>query len=356
MPDKPSLIMITQRLFYDDPFFGYNVKLIESLSRKTEHLYVLPLYGESMDHLDNVTVKPFGKSSDESRVTKLFRLYRHFLTITIGSSIEGLFIHQNQLYAPALAWSRLYFWKPFVLFKAHGQLPWNIRLALPFISKVLTSAEEGFDYPTSKKRIIGQSIDTDLFDRKSLPDTETFGIISIGRISPIKGYEVLIDAFSKAKASLETPLELTIVGEPATDNDENYLEDLKSQVTNLGLQDQVQFTGGVQYESIPELLGKNDLFVNSSVGESALDKVVLEAMSVGRPIVTTNPNFKPLLEEQFPKTLCRRDDSDALADSITYWVNQPGGKRKQTGEKLRALVEEKHSMDHFTDSIVEEFE
>lgn len=105
--------------------------------------------------------------------------------------------------------------------------------------------------------------------------------ISVGRLHPHKGFDLLIDAFSKVHAS--TPnVKLWIVGE-GTEK-----ETLNQQIERLDLKGSVTLTSSVQNPYA--LLKQADIFVLSSRLEG-WPLVLMEAMAVGLPCIAfTCPN------------------------------------------------------------------
>lgn len=352
---KPSLALITQRLFRDDWILGWTVPLVERLAERTDRLFVFPLYGEPLPELDNVVVEPFGGDDDDSRWRKLWRLEKSLFRRVTSDRVDGLFIHQNHLYAPALYWSKLFLDGPTVLFRAHGQLPWSIRLGVPFVDTVLTSSPESFDYDTDKKEVLSQPIDLERFRLREFPEGETFRIVSAGRISPIKGYEVLIRALRRVREQMEREVTLTIYGEAATDGDEEYRRMLEELVREKGLGNVVTLAGSVPYGEMPEVYRDAHLFANTPVEDSALDKVVLEAMAVGRPVLTTNPKFTDILEPVSANCLAERNDPEDVAGHIVNWVSLSEKERSRVGRQCRRIIEERFSLNHFADEVVKLF-
>lgn len=316
-----------------------------------DHVHVFPLYGEEFSEWSNVTVKPIGRDQSESRVKKIIRLERYFADLLMKNSVDGLFVHQNHFYPVLLAWTRCFFQGPTVLFRAHGQLPWSIRLGLPFVDKVLTSTEGAFDYPTPKREVLSLPIDLEMFTPTSPPDSDTFKIVATGRISPIKGYELLIDA-TKILLAQDYNIEVEHYGAPAREEDKDYLKGLEDKLDKLNLNDHFHFRGKVPYERIPEVLSENHMLVNSPVERSALDQVVLEAMASSLVVLSTNPLYKPIFEGVSEKLYVPGENGEILADRIRFWIDRPSGRRQDVGKQLRQVIEDDFSLDYFADRLV----
>jgi glycosyltransferase involved in cell wall biosynthesis len=248
---------------------------------------------------------------------------------------------------------------PVVLFKAHGHLPWSVRLCLPFIDRVVTSSQKGFAIDTPKRVVLGQAIDCGLFRPPEVfggrPRGEAPRLCSAGRISPAKGYETLIAAAARLAGEGWRTLAVDIYGACATREDEAYLAGLRAQVERLGLTGQVRFRGPVPHARLPERLAECDLFVNLSATDS-LDKAVLEAMACERPVLSSNLSCRELLEAHSPLLGFDRGDDAALAARIKALWSLPGAELARLGRGLRETVARDHGLGRFMDRLIGLFE
>jgi glycosyltransferase involved in cell wall biosynthesis len=103
-------------------------------------------------------------------------------------------------------------------------------------------------------------------------------LVAIGRLSPEKGFALLIEAFAQAKASLGGAHRLVIVGEGPQRGA------LTQQIAALGLRDDVTLAGYL--DGADRLLSTAAGFVMSSFTEG-MPLVLLEAMQWGVPVVAT---------------------------------------------------------------------
>lgn len=111
-------------------------------------------------------------------------------------------------------------------------------------------------------------------------DKQFYNYVAIGRLHPIKGYDVLIRAFSKV-VGVHEKVRLYIIGGGL---DTLYFEKIKNMVNALSIADNVFFEG---FQSNPyKYLYNADAFVLSSIKEG-LPNVLLEALYLGIPVVAT---------------------------------------------------------------------
>ena len=141
---------------------------------------------------------------------------------------------------------------------------------------------EHFGIPLAKMILIYNPMDVErvrhLADAGENPLTDPGPhLVAVGRLWRQKGFDVLLDALALVRNLL--PAKLTILGEGPLELD------LKAQSERLGLSGAVQFVG-FQPNPYP-YLKHADMFVLSSRYEG-LPNVVLEALSLGTPVVATD--------------------------------------------------------------------
>ncbi|MDI6591320.1 MAG: glycosyltransferase family 4 protein [Patescibacteria group bacterium] len=151
-----------------------------------------------------------------------------------------------------------------------------------YLKKIITN---GWQIPEDKVTVIYNAVE-DFFSNFSKREAkQKIGIegdiiLSIGRLMPWKGFKTLIEIMPDLLK--ENPnFRLVIVGEgPEKIN-------LKSQISNLKLNEKIKLVGNVNHSEIPLYLKAADLFVLNS-GYEGLSHVILEAMQAELPIITTD--------------------------------------------------------------------
>ena len=140
-----------------------------------------------------------------------------------------------------------------------------------------------------KIQVISPGVDLDLFRpmqrvqaRQSLGVTEKNVILYVGRIEPLKGVDILLNAVALLEDKADTRL-LVVGGNPGQDDE---LTRLKSLTAQLGIADMVTFTGAVRHTELPKYYGAADVFVLPSHYES-FGLAALEAMASGVPVVAS---------------------------------------------------------------------
>lgn len=148
----------------------------------------------------------------------------------------------------------------------------------------------------------------------SITDKEKINIVMVGWIRNIKQQHIVIDSFAKLK---NNRLTLNLIGGIY---DKKYYEYLKSKISENKLENNVKFLGEVN--EIDKILNNMDIFVLASEAE-ALPTVLIEAMEMGLPVISSNCEFGPseILEHGKYGSLFEVGDSNKLSEIITDIIN-----------------------------------
>jgi glycosyltransferase involved in cell wall biosynthesis len=147
------------------------------------------------------------------------------------------------------------------------------------------------------------------------PAGEGPAIVACGRLTEQKGFDVLLDAFARVRAA--RPARLWLVGEGP------LRAQLQAQAERLGIADAVWFAG---FQPNPyRLMANADVFALSSRWEG-FGNVVVEAMAVGTPVVSTRCPHGPdeIIADGRDGLLVPVGDPGALADGLLRVLGDAG--------------------------------
>jgi glycosyltransferase involved in cell wall biosynthesis len=233
---------------------------------------------------------------------------------------------------------------------AHGSISSSLERAANCVDVIFTSSKEGFRLKSEKVRVIGQAIDLSIFPLRSAGPTHLH-IGVVGRISARKGCHLCITALKALIDTYKIPATLEFIGAPLTSADADYLTELSSQIKTLGLESAVTFTAPLPLDQLGSVFNRCTLLLNlSSTG--SMDKVVLEALASGCPVLTSNEAFKELLAT-FPQMYLSNTTPESVAKAL---IELYAHAKKLNPLTLRALIEETHDLKGYALRIVREME
>jgi glycosyltransferase involved in cell wall biosynthesis len=201
-------------------------------------------------------------------------------------------------------WSRLrricYPWADMIVGQSAGACAWlanNIgKVSLVVIPNPVYNPDEISDGGKMLQEIPNKS------------DTTMQTVVAMGRLSPEKGFDMLLRSFARIPKAQPT-WSLVIFGE----GDER--SSLARLARQLGIADRVFFPGLVQNPM--QLMGQADLFVLSSRFEG-FPNVLLEAMASGLPVISFDCPIGPreIIRDGIDGVLVPPENIDALAEAM----------------------------------------
>jgi glycosyltransferase involved in cell wall biosynthesis len=219
-----------------------------------------------------------------------------------------------------------------------SQNGWRLRSFLSNCIAIQNSNMKKEFYPNVQKtKLVPRGVDISEFypvapDEKlraelGIPDS-TKVILNVANMAPVKGLEILIEAFSNIS---DMDVVLFLVG----DNKNSYGEKLVKLVKKLNLEDKVIFPG--KRLDIVRFLSIADLFVLTSRKEGS-SVALLEAMAVGVPVLGTKvPGILDQLNN-FPQLLVPYGDVDILSEKLRSILGMNGTELKTLKNNLISEV------------------
>ncbi|MFH1776831.1 MAG: glycosyltransferase family 4 protein [Candidatus Omnitrophota bacterium] len=208
-----------------------------------------------------------------------------------------------------------------------------------FLNSKVQSTGDFFD----KTVIIPHGVDIKMFSpdisgnsiRKKYALENNLVIMTLSRLHPIKGIDLVIDAFSNVVKQVENA-RLLIVG---TGEDEN---ELKEKVRKLQIGEKVVFTGWVSHQESPGYYAACDVFVMSGRNylgrEEGQPFSSLEASACGKPVVGLAVGGIPeVVIDNYNGFLVNPKSTEELIQKLEYLLFHPE-ERKRLGENGVSFV------------------
>lgn len=343
------IALVTPLVDPADPLLGFIHTWVSRLAARVDHLTVLQLWRSEPPLPRNVTLHSLDRNGPGGKPAVLARLTTTLARLCWSRQVDGVITHMGPIFAvcaaPVVRAARI----PLALWYAHGAVSPMLRLAHALVDRAGTSTADGFRISSRKLTITGQGIDTDRFAPG--PARNDHRIVSIGRISPVKHYEVIIEAMARLRARGLDDARLRIVGGASLPAELAYRDRLQALVRERALVDQVEIIPGVPHHEVAAEYQQATLFASCSQTGS-LDKAILEAASSGAVPITTNPAlhafFGALREDHMPAA----NEADSVAHMLEMWLQRPSNDRHQRAMALRERVIREHGVDHLADEMV----
>lgn len=348
-----KLLFLTQTLDRQDAVLGFVSRWIQGFAKHCESVRVIALeVGDTSDLPANVDWREVGRKGKLLRYLR----YRKFLNEAMQQdgfgTVLGHMVPRYNLLAsgPARRAGTDEF-----LWYTHAGVDDRLRKAVGLVQKVFTATEESLRVETSKKVVTGHGIDLDHFAHDKAPEMSPRRLLSVGRLTPRKDPLSILRALAVlVEEGLD--LQLDLVGAGLTESDDDYATEVSDSILRLGLQGRVQLHGAVPYVDIAPYYQRASLVVNASLTGS-LDKVTLEGMASGRPVVSCNDTAPALfaeLDDEAGPLYFKGGDVPALTDCLRTLLQKTQAQRDELGMRLRDIVARDHEVDVLMGRLVNE--
>jgi len=334
-----KLLIITQVIDTEHPILGFFHNWVKEFSKHYDSVEVICLEAGKYDLPKNVRVHSLGKESGANKFTYLLRFYS--LVWSLRKDYDHVFVHMNQIYVllGGLLWQAI--GKKVGFWYAHGHMSLSVKFACLLSNKIFTSTESGFRYDTKKKTVVGQGIDVERFKCVQKSTSDILQLVYVGRMSPIKGIDVLLEAV-KLLRERNISFHLSLIGSATTPKESLYLEELREIVKNKNIESFVTFVGQIPNNELPQHLCRSDIFINPS-STGSLDKTGVEAMSSELVVLTCNEAYQEVLGNLTNELMFEKGNATAIADKVMEYHDAE--KRRIIGAQLREIVVRDHSIE-----------
>jgi len=356
-----KLLFLTQVVDAQDAVLGFVPRWIQGFARECERVRVVALEAGDVSTLPaNADVRVVGRKGTISRWLR----YRAILSEALEKDgFDTVLAHMVPRYAllarrPARrAGAKLHLWY------THAGVDGRLRRAVRAVDKVFTASPESLRVETEKRVVTGHGIDLLHFSNGPLGERSAGEssparpprILAVGRLTPRKDPLTVIDSAAILVARGHD-VHLDLVGAGLTEADKGYLRTVEDEIRLGSLEGRVHRAGNVPYRDVPAYYRGATLVVNASLTGS-LDKVVLEAMAMGRPVVSCNEAALPLFAELGSRSemlAFEPGNAAQLADRIEVLLGLTQPERDALGGRLRAIVARDHEVDALVKRLVAE--
>lgn len=199
-----------------------------------------------------------------------------------------------------------------------------------------------------KLRIVHCGLDPE-FHAVDAPPPTGKRLLCIGRMTEQKGHLLLIEA--AAQVARQVPdFELVLAG------DGELRATIEERIRQLGLERNVRITGWISSDTVRQELLAARALVLASFAEG-LPVVIMEAMALGRPCVSTCiAGIPELIRDGENGWLLPAGDPDALAEAMLACLRLDDAELARVGQRARASALERHDIDREAAKLVALFQ
>ncbi|MEK7546290.1 MAG: glycosyltransferase family 4 protein [Patescibacteria group bacterium] len=349
-----KLLIVAQVADRDDDVLGAFHQWIARFAEVFDSVDVICLRKGAIALPANVRVHSLGKEEKPSRWRYVSRFYRY--AFGLRKDYDVVFVHMNPEYVVLMGLFWRLMGKTVFLWYAHKKGGFLRTLALAFLDRVVSVSKESFVDNASKKFIaVGHGIDPDVYRCDAPVAGGRKIILSVGRLSHVKEYDLLIDAIALLKRRrTQADFFVRLVGGPANPEDVAYVARLKEKIARLGLAGLFEFAGPMPNKDILPQLCAASSFVSMQDGGGA-GKSFLEAMSCGVPTVVRTPVFNDLFGPWLPSLYYDGTPED-FAAKLDACLSLGEADRARMGATLRNIVVERHDLKKLVRRLKDEYE
>jgi colanic acid/amylovoran biosynthesis glycosyltransferase len=198
-------------------------------------------------------------------------------------------------------------------------------------------------------RVVHCGLEPGYFPTSPPPPTAAPRLVCVGRLSAQKGQLLLLDAVRQLRDAGES-FQLVLAG------DGEMRGELERYIGQHGLESHVSITGWISGERVKQELLAARAMVLGSFAEG-LPVVIMEAMALGRPVITTSiAGIPELVRHGVDGWLVPAGDTEALAAAIRTALHTPAERLSDMGAEANARVRARHDIDHEAARLVHIFQ
>ena len=270
----------------NSPIFSHQRENVAELSRYFQEVIVLTGQpGETLSH-GNISIRSYNWKPGH-KIKSVSRFIWIYWKTIVEFRPNVIFSHMTEVQSALVAPMTKLFKIHHYLWYAHAHNSIYLRWCHIWCDGIITSTKNSCPIVSEKVHYVGQSIDLTKFKRRVLNYSSSQNFVHVGRLDISKNIEMIVESF--LTSTKDTSSSLTFIGESTTKLDEEYSLALKQKYLQEFAKRDVVFFGPISRDLLPDKLAEFDCFIHAFKG--SLDKSVLEATSVGLPVITINSGF-----------------------------------------------------------------
>jgi glycosyltransferase involved in cell wall biosynthesis len=338
-----KLLIITQKMDCEDPVLGFFHHWVEKLAERFEKTTVICLQKGTVNLPPDIAVWSLGKEIKQSRLSYLLNFFRCIWVLR--KSYDAVFVHMNPVYIVLGGMCWLLLGKKYYLWYNHSYGNFLTWLAAAMAHNVFYTSPFSYTARFKHGRRMPAGIDTELFSRNTGIIRQPRSILYLGRISPIKKVDVLIQA-AELLNKRAGDFTLCIAG-GAEKQFADYYNSITALAESPACSGRIRFMGEIPNYRAAEVYNGNEVLVNLSPS-GLFDKTVLEAMACEALVIASSEAFREFLPLE---CLFAEGNAEDLAEKLHYLINLPQEAKQAYGNRFRQYIIERHDLTLLTKEL-----
>ncbi len=285
---KLNLYLFNLSTDQNDPILNFGWNWITEFSNYYQEVFVFTTHKGEIDTNNQVKITELDGGTCVKRIKAVLRLMKVLIMIMKDRNQALVFHHMSVNTAVILGLPLRLIGVKQGLWYSHSANNWKIRLSTIFVSTVFSSSESAFPIRSKKVCYLGHGVPIGKYFQNPARTSEVAKkIVSIGRITPIKKLENIINAIAEANI---LPKKVTFIG-PTSPKDEKYLDNLINLAKQLSVE--LEIIDQLSSSEIPKELSKFGIFYTGT--PKSTDKAAIEAAISGCYVISENADTRELV-------------------------------------------------------------
>lgn len=349
MPPRLRVLMVTQAVDRAHPLLTVVPAWIDALAPLVRSLDVLCLEADDSPRPQNVSVRAIGGHGASSQLRRLFR-FEQAAWEALGEA-DVVFTHMSPRLACLAAIPARLRHVPTVLWYVHRAVTAELRAARALCRAVATATPRSFPLAGPDVHVLGHGVDASFFTPAGVAHPAgPSRIVMVGRLSPVKRQDVLVDALPLILAR-HPEAHVCFAGDAPDEAGRAYRDRLEARATALGVAARVSFLGSLDPAAVRDLLRSASVAVNLSPS-GLFDKAALESLLTATPTIVASEDFDPVLGSLAPRLRLPAPSAAAAAEVIGEWLSRSPDERRTSMEEVRTRTAALHGLDAFAGRLV----
>ncbi len=327
-----------------DPILGFFHSWLVEFSKRYEFVTVVCLKKGDFDLPSNVKVLSLGKEKRVSKLKYIINFYKYIFSER--KNYEKVFVHMNEEYSlmGGIIWKFLD--KEVYMWRNHKSGSFVTDVASFLSDKVFYTSSGSYTSKFANSIQMPVGINDIVFKNMDV-DRKENSFLYVGRISPIKNIDKMIDAFIELSKKIPNFV-FDIIGPCESALDLEYKKGLEKKIKDAELSSKISFLGAVDQVRLSEIYSKYKFCINLT-SSGSFDKTIWESVFCGCIPLVHNSSFL----NEIPKELQDKlGVSLEISDIAKTFENALILSSENVNSELM-IVGKKHSLKSLMDKITQ---